>query len=68
MANYPFTDTGVESFFDAVQEQMDRILRGANLPANLRALPRGTFRRSTSACPMTPRWWWPSSPASTRTP
>ncbi|MFY2026207.1 Hsp20/alpha crystallin family protein [Achromobacter xylosoxidans] len=43
MANYPFTDTGVESFFDAVQEQMDRILRGAGLPATLRALPRGHF-------------------------
>lgn len=69
MANYPFTDTGVESFFDAVQEQMDRILRGAGLPATLRALPRGHFPPvNIAACRMRPRSWWHSSPASIRTP
>ncbi len=43
MANYPFSDSSVESLFDAVQEQMDRILRGAGLPATLRTVPRGRF-------------------------
>jgi HSP20 family protein len=43
MANYPFSDSSVESFFDAVQEQMDQIFRSAGLPATLRTMPRGRF-------------------------
>lgn len=43
MANYPFSDSGFDSLFDAVQEQMDRIFRSAGLPATLRSLPRGRF-------------------------
>lgn len=43
MANYPFSDSGVDSLFDAVQEQMDRIFRSAGLPATLRTVPRGRF-------------------------
>jgi len=43
MANYPFGDSGFDSLFDAVQEQMDQILRSAGLPATLRALPGGRF-------------------------
>ncbi len=43
MANYPFSDSGFDSLFDAVQEQMDRIFRSAGSPATLRSLPRGRF-------------------------
>ena len=29
MANYPFSDSGVGSLFDAIQEQMERVLGNA---------------------------------------
>jgi len=46
MANYPFNafnDSGLGSIFDAVQEQMERMLHSAGLPAGLRSLPHGNF-------------------------
>jgi len=46
MTNYPFSafgDSGLGLVFDAVQEQMERVLRNSGLPAGLRSLPHGNF-------------------------
>lgn len=43
MANYPFSDSGVGSLFDAIQEQMERVLGNVASPATLRSLPSGRF-------------------------
>ncbi|CAO3987610.1 Hsp20/alpha crystallin family protein [Achromobacter mucicolens] len=43
MSNFPFNDSGFASAFDAIQEHMGRVLRGAGVPAALRATPQGYF-------------------------
>mgnify|MGYP006963592841 CR=1 FL=1 len=44
MSNFPFSDSGFASAFDAIQEHMGRVLRSAGLPAALRATPRPCSR------------------------
>ena len=43
MTNFPFSDSGFSAAFDAIQEHMDRVLRGAGAPAALRATPQAHF-------------------------
>ncbi|MGH8817156.1 MAG: Hsp20/alpha crystallin family protein [Achromobacter pestifer] len=43
MSNFPFSDSGFASAFDTIQEHMGRVLRGAGLPAALRATPQALF-------------------------
>jgi HSP20 family protein len=43
MTNFPFSDNGFSAAFDAIQEHMDRVLRGAGVPAALRATPQAHF-------------------------
>lgn len=43
MSNFPFSDSGFATAFDAIQEHMGRVLRGAGVPAALRATPQGYF-------------------------
>lgn len=43
MSNFPFNDSGLAAAFDAIQEHMGRVLRGAGVPAALRATPQAYF-------------------------
>ncbi|QVQ25771.1 Hsp20/alpha crystallin family protein [Achromobacter deleyi] len=43
MSNFPFSDSGFAAAFDAIQEHMGRVLRGAGVPAALRATPQAYF-------------------------
>jgi HSP20 family protein len=43
MSNFPFSDSGFASAFDAIQEHMGRVLRSAGVPAALRATPQALF-------------------------
>ncbi|WP_313623563.1 Hsp20/alpha crystallin family protein [Achromobacter sp.] len=43
MSNFPFSDSGFASAFNAIQEHMDRVLRGTAAPAALRAQPQTYF-------------------------
>ena len=43
MSNFPFNDSSFAAAFDAIQEHMGRVLRGAGVPAALRATPQAYF-------------------------
>ncbi|WP_251864898.1 Hsp20/alpha crystallin family protein [Achromobacter sp. Marseille-Q4962] len=43
MATFPFFDSGIASAFDAMQEQMERLLRGAGPRSTLRGSARAGF-------------------------
>ncbi|KRC73326.1 heat-shock protein Hsp20 [Achromobacter sp. Root83] len=43
MSNVSFSDSGLAAAFDAIQEHMNHALRGAGVPATLRATPRAYF-------------------------